>query len=398
MKIEIAALACAIGLGFHSDDASAWSPLPRHVILFVGEGIGISTIAATRVRDGKLRRAADGGGEARLSFEAFPATAFVKTDSVHSPGARSAGSITTIMTGVTVRGVSIGMDDTVSRGQCEGTEAHVLASLLEQAKDAGLAAGIVTTSRITKTVPAATYAHVSDPDWEVDSRMPRYAFKEGCLDIARQLVEFEHRGGLDVVFGGGRLAFMTANEADPQDPARRGVREDGRNLITAWRSRNPSGLYVSTAAQLAAGLSDGQPRPILGLFAPDDLSFNADQVGGADKPSLADMTKAAITNLARSPRGYALVVDAGGVARAQASGDIDDRALTETIAFSQAVAAAVEMTKATDTLIVVTSDRGGEDFPIHARGPGSQRIHGVIEQDTLYWVMHDALGLPGAPK
>ena len=392
MRIQIAALACAAGLSLHPANGSALSPLPgpvsrdggsapkrhaAHLILFIGEGLDVSAIAAARAR--KLTRAADGGPQTRLSFEAFPATAIVKTDSDRSQGRESTGSMTTIMTGARVRRASIGMDDTVGRGQCHGAQTHMLASLLEQAKDAGLAAGIVTTARVTRAVPAAAYAHVSDRDWEVDSRMPALALQEGCLDIARQLVEFDHRGGLDVAFGGGRLAFITADEADPQEPIRRGVRGDGRDLIAAWRSRNPSGLYVWTAAQLAK-LPDGRAGPILGLFAPDDLSFSASLVGDPDQPALADMTKAAITVLARSPRGYALVVDA-------------DRAISETIAFSQAVAAAVGMTKAADTLILVTSDRGGEDLPIYAVGPGSQNVHGVVEQETLYRVMRDALGL-----
>ena len=36
---------------------------------------------------------------------------------------------------------------------------------------------------------------------------------------------------------------------------------------------------------------------------------------------------------------------------------------------------------------------GGEDVPLYATGPGSQEVHGVIEQNRIHDIVEDALGL-----
>lgn len=326
----------------------------RNVILFIGDGMGLSTITAARILDGQNKKLPGGGEENRLSFEAFPATALAKTYNIDLQVPESAGAMTAMMTGRKTRGASVGVDEGLSRGQCDPTHLHRLASLVEQAKDAGLAAGVVTTSRITLAVPAAVYAHASDRDWEVDSRVPQAARNAGCRDIAEQLVRFDHHGGLDVALGGGRLAFMPSSQSDPEQPERRGVRLDGDDLISQWRARNPSGRYVWTAAQLrdAVGPAAG---PILGLFAPDSMAALGD-AHAAGQPSLTDMTLAAITLLARKPQGYVLVVDDGGIDEAHHRGEAAE-ALRHTIELSEAVAVAAKAVS-DDTLIVVTADHG----------------------------------------
>ncbi len=369
--------------------------------------MGLSTVTAARILDGQQNGRT--GEENRLSFETFPATALAKTYRVDLQVAEAAGAMSAIMTGVKTRGASVAVDAVPVRGQCAETAGHETVTLLERARDAGLAAGVVSTARITNAVPAATFAHVSDRDWEVDSRMPQAAIDQGCHDIARQLVEFDHHGGLNVVLGGGRLAFMTTAEADPQEPGLTGVRGDGVDMIARWRARNPLGVYVATAGRLKAAVAEKLDAPILGLFAPDDLTFSADRAAEApNEPSLTDMTRAAITILARSTKGYVLVVDEHNIDAAHHKGNAY-RALTDTIELSHAVQAAADMTRADDTLIVVTAavanpdyaqraatpmaaeTHSGEDMPVYARGPGAQWVRGVIEQNVLCSIMAAAL-------
>ncbi len=332
-----------------------------------------------------------------------------------------AGAMTAMMTGATTRETSIGVDAGLERGQCDPSPAHRLASLVEQAKDAGLAAGVVTTARITLPVPASAYAHVSDRDWEVDSRMPEAALAAGCRDIARQLIEFDHHGGLDVALGGGRLAFMSAYQADPPPPDCNRVRSDGRlafvpahqadpappdcnrvrgdgvDLIARWRSRNPTGQYVWTGPQLTDATAH-DTGPLLGLFAPDGMATSGgapSDPAAADQPSLTDMTVAAIAMLAKHPRGYVLVVHEGGIREARYRGDAAE-ALRRTNALSDAAAAAAKAAS-DDTLIVVAADRAG-DAPVYAHGPGAQRLHGPLEPAALYATLRDALGLDAAQR
>ena len=48
--------------------------------------------------------------------------------------------------------------------------------------------GVVTTTRVQHASPAGAYAHVVNRDWYSDAQMPDQAKKEGCQDIATQMV------------------------------------------------------------------------------------------------------------------------------------------------------------------------------------------------------------------
>ncbi len=337
-------------------------PFATNLILFIGDGMGLSTVTAARILQGQQRNLIEGaqrrrtGEENQLSFETFPATALSKTYTYDLQVAESAGAMSAIMTGVKTRGASVSMDQTPTRGQCREAAGHEAPTLLEQAKDAGLSAGLVATARITHAVPAATYAHVSDQNWETDSVMPERAKAEGCRDIARQLIEFDHHGRLDVVFGGGHLAFMGQTQPDPQENQRTGIRRDGRDLLAVWGAGRPDGRYLWSGAQFASIDWSGVAGPVLGLFAADHMAFESDRASsGVDEPSLTAMTKAAIAVLRRNPKGYVLVVDAGGIDRAHDAGNAS-RALAETVELANAVQAAIDATREADTLILVTAD------------------------------------------
>ena len=53
------------------------TPPAKNVILFIGDGMGISTVTAARIYDGQSR--GESGEENLLSFERFPNVALVKT-------------------------------------------------------------------------------------------------------------------------------------------------------------------------------------------------------------------------------------------------------------------------------------------------------------------------------
>ena len=48
--------------------------------------------------------------------------------------------------------------------------------------------GIVTTTRVQHASPSGTYAHVVNRNWYADDSMPEDALRQGCKDIAWQLV------------------------------------------------------------------------------------------------------------------------------------------------------------------------------------------------------------------
>lgn len=48
--------------------------------------------------------------------------------------------------------------------------------------------GVVTTMRVQHASPAGTYAHTVNRNWYSDADMPAQALKDGCQDIAAQLI------------------------------------------------------------------------------------------------------------------------------------------------------------------------------------------------------------------
>ena len=48
--------------------------------------------------------------------------------------------------------------------------------------------GVVTTSRVQHASPAGAYAHTVNRNWYSDADLPADAQRNGCQDIAKQLV------------------------------------------------------------------------------------------------------------------------------------------------------------------------------------------------------------------
>ncbi len=330
-------------------------PPPRNVILFLGDGMGVSTVTAARILAGQQK---GGLGEDHvLPFETFPSVALIKTYNLDSQVADSAGTMSAIMTGQKTRIGMFGVPGSVERDDCTAALANELPTLLEEAEDRGFATGIVTTTRITHATPGATYAHVPNRNWEADLVVPPEAREAGCRDIARQLVEFDHGDGMEVMLGGGRGAFLPATQNDPEYPEVTGMRADGANLVEAWRAGGGERHFVWNSAQLRGLPDSGQ---VLGLFEPSHMQFEADRNPADDgEPGIAEMTAFAIERLkraaARSGSGFFLMVEGGRIDHGHHAGNAY-RSLTDTLAFAEAVGVAMEMTDQADTLILVTAD------------------------------------------
>jgi len=339
----------------------------KNVILFVGDGMSMETIAAARILEGQ--RAGENGEENRLSFEHFPFTGLSKTYNVDAQTPDSAGTMTAMTTGVKTDMGIVGQDETASRSLCDPSGQSDVATLIELAEIAGLSSGIVTTARLTHATPAATYAHAPDRNWEDVSDMPEEALVAGCVDIAAQFVGFPDTvekkygvpvDGIDVAFGGGRRHFLPKdpqfNTADAQSSTE-GDRTDGRDLISEWQSKHGHGHVVMADDEFKALTVDTQGA-VLGLFSESHMRFEADRKNDvAGEPNLVAMTEKAIQLLSRNEQGFLLMVESGRIDHAHHAGNAYN-ALNETIVLSDAVRRATELTDPSDTLIIVTSDHG----------------------------------------
>lgn len=363
----------------------------KNVILFIGDGMSLTTVAAARILQGQ--RKGGPGEENRLSWENFPDTALSKTYNTDSQTPDSAGTMTAMATGVKTRAGVLSIDQTAARKDCAGAQAAPVLSILELAESAGMATGIVTTTRITHATPGATYAHSAERNWEGDTELSEQARTQGCADIARQLIENPYGNGPEVVFGGGRMYFMTAEERDPEEDDKVGTRLDGRDLIGEWKNRHPGGAYVWNREQLSAAPANA---PILGLFEYDHMHFDYDRKDDPGEPSLAEMTGAAIKRLQSSNDGYFLMVEGGRIDHANHYGNAY-RALTDTIALSDAVQAAASLTSDQDTLILVTADHSHTmTFAGYPRrgNPILGKVQGSSGEDESGGLATDGTGLP----
>lgn len=362
----------------------AMSGRARNLIVFLGDGMGMTTVAAARILEGQRQGAP--GEEHALAFEDFPHTALARTYNTDAQTPDSAGTMTAIASGVKTRIGHVGVGPGVAPGDCAGMAGHELLTILQLAESAGMATGIVTSTRLTHATPAAAFAHVPDRGWEDDTGLPAAAKAGGCSDIAAQFVASRHGDGPEVALAGGWSSFLPRGTRHPEHGDLGGRRGDGRNLVGEWQRGHPDGSFVWNAAQLDA--ARGAPR-LLGLFAPGHLSYEADRAAG--EPSLADLTRAALRVLGRHEGGYFLLVEGGRIDHAHHEGNAH-RALLDTIAFSDAVRAAEEMA-GEDTLFVVTADHSHvltfAGYP--ARG---NPILGTVRATGRDAPARDRLGLP----
>ena len=321
----------------------------KNVILFVGDGMGISTVTAARILAGQ--RAGATGEEYDLSFDRLPYAALSKTYNTNAQTPDSAGTMSAMVTGLKTDMGVLSVAPGVTRGDCASAQGAELTTFLELAEMSGKSTGIVTTARLTHATPGATYAHTPERNWEDNSALPDSAVAAGCKDIADQFVSFDTGDGIEVAFGGGRRHFLPRNVTVEGSAGRR---TDGRNLIEEWQAAHPQGRYVSDASGFNS--LSGDNVPVLGLFEASHMRFEADRASDvAGEPSLTEMTVKAIQRLSSDHDGYFLMVESGRIDHAHHAGNAFN-ALNETTEFSEAIQSALDRVSLDDTLVVVTAD------------------------------------------
>jgi alkaline phosphatase len=310
----------------------------KNVILFVGDGMGVSTVSATRVMSV--------GVDGDLVLDQMPYTALSRTADADHITADSASTMTSMMTGVNTNSGVIGFGPATEFDDFNGDgDGAPVTTLLEQAKRQGMKVGVVSTARITHATPAACYSHSNNRDEE--------------LDIALQALPGDARynpalgAGIDLMLGGGRQFFVPSGVVDEEGGT--GSRSDGRDLRAEFQAAGYR--YVWNDAQLEN--VNAKDLPLLGLFERSHMEYEYDRpsdTGG--EPSLSEMTVKSIELLEGATRrsgGYFLMVESGRIDHAHHAGNAF-RALTDAEELDRAVGAAISRVDLRDTLILVTAD------------------------------------------
>ncbi|XP_011356324.1 alkaline phosphatase, tissue-nonspecific isozyme [Pteropus vampyrus] len=324
----------------------------KNVILFLGDGMGVSTVTAARILKGQLHHSP--GEETRLEMDKFPYVALSKTYNTNAQVPDSAGTATAYLCGVKANEGTVGVSAATQRSHCNTTQGNEVTSILRWAKDAGKSVGIVTTTRVNHATPSAAYAHSADRDWYSDNEMPPEALNQGCKDIAYQLMH--NIRDIEVIMGGGRKYMFPKNRTDVEyeiDEKARGTRLDGLNLIDIWKSFKPRHKVARSGARgLQARLSPSTLSS--GLFEPGDMQYELNRNNVTD-PSLSEMVEMAIKILSKNPKGFFLLVEGGRIDHGHHEGKAK-QALHEAVEMDQAIEQAGTMTSVEDTITVVTAD------------------------------------------
>ncbi|XP_001495497.3 intestinal-type alkaline phosphatase [Equus caballus] len=324
----------------------------KNLIIFLGDGMGVPTVTATRIlkaqMDGKL------GPETPLAMDHFPYLALSKTYNVDRQVPDSAGTATAYLCGVKANYQTIGVSAAARYNQCNTTRGNEVTSVMNRAKKAGKSVGVVTTTRVQHASPAGTYAHTVNRNWYSDADMPDEALKEGCQDIATQLIS---NMDIDVILGGGRKYMFPKGTPDPEypnDASQNGTRVDQRNLVQEWLAKYQGAQYVWNRTALIQASQDPSVTHLMGLFEPEDMQYEAHRDLTLD-PSLTEMTEAALRVLSRNPSGFYLFVEGGRIDHGHHAGTAY-LALTEATMFDDAIDKASQLTSEEDTLTLVTAD------------------------------------------
>ena len=306
---------------------NAKNSTPKNIIIFIGDGMGITTITAGRIFDGQSK--GKKGEEHELAFDSFENVALIKTYNTNAQVPDSAGTATAILSGykTNIGAINVRPHEDVKKMVLNSCVLkREPQTLTQRAKKTGRAVGVISTARITHATPAAMYGHAVDRGWETDAEVDERAAKFRCKGLAGQLLE----SAVDITLGGGRSKFT-----DDQ--------------ISDWRKKSGR-TYVSTAAELRSAPKN---QTVLGLFTPSHMSYEADR-DDTKEPSLAEMTEFTIEALSPRGTGYVMMVEAGRVDHAH-HGTNAYRALRDMQALNEAVETAKEKA-GDDTLIIVTAD------------------------------------------
>ena len=327
-RLRLHSLALLVIIGHLLLPVSGIAAQAKHIILLIGDGMGPSHVGAAWVYSNRVL------GKELHMVEVMKAgrTAYLVNDAADALVTESAAAATQIATGVKVTTGAISM---TADGRTP------LKTILEIAKDKGMATGLVTTSGITDATPASFAAHV--------------AHRSDEASVAVQEIQL----GVDVLLGGRKQFFLSE--------AAGGMRKDDRNLLE--EARTAGYILVGTAAELQQATG----AKLLGLFNMGNMAFEIDRAKTGE-PSLAEMTAKTLEVLAKNPKGFFAMIEGGRIDHAAHRNDAP-ATIRDTLAFDEAVGAVLEFQrKNPDTLVIVTADHetGGMAVIGHSKGsPGT---------------------------
>ncbi len=324
-------------------------PLPKNIILMIGDGMGLGQITAGLYKNGN-----------QLELERLPYIGLQKTYSANNLITDSAAGATAFSTGYKTYNGAIAVDQ----------DSIPLPTIVEQAEKKGLTTGIVVTSTIVHATPAAFFAH----------NVSRDHYEEIALDLLD--------ANVDIFIGGGKRYFDKR-------------RSDNRNLIQELTDKNYRCFDLINGN--LPNISNYQKN--IGIFTDD--SDPATAMDG--RTYLAPATTLALDFLKNhKENGFFLMVEGSQIDWGGHANDVS-YILTEMIDFDQTIGKVMDFAeKDGETLVIVTADHETGGFsvnlgssmdtivgvfntashtadlvPVFAYGPGAELFSGIYENTDI---------------
>ncbi|SHJ72681.1 alkaline phosphatase [Desulfofundulus thermosubterraneus] len=304
--------------------SAASAPAVKNVILMIPDGMSVGGTTLARWYKGGTPLAMD-----------EMACGLVRTYSSDAAIADSAPAATAFSTGFKSHTGYVAVLPDVAdmpglQPIARGDEKKPVATILEAAKLAGKATGLVVTCEIPHATPAAFSAHYPD--------------RNNYDDILEQQVY----SGTDVVLGGGSK-YLTPEARKDKEDLIKVIKDLGYDYVTT-----PEALRKSTSNKL------------WGMFAPKDLSYDFDR-DPAKQPSLAEMTSKAIEVLSKDKDGFFLMVEGSKIDWAAHAND-PVGVISDILAFDNAVKVALDFAKKDKhTVVIAVTDHGNGGITIGDR-------------------------------
>ena len=351
----IALIAALISMPVTAEPQPGNEPRARNVILFVGDGMGLSSVNAASILGYRAPQA--------LYFHRMPHVAFADTSAAVQWVTDAAAAATAMATGRKTANSMVSAFPADGAGE----SGNAAKTILEYAEERGLSTGVISDSSLVNPLVSAFYAHQDDRS------------KFGAIFV--QLLAPRFGDGVDIAIGPGRKAI--------------------------WQSIGErSGTLASEFAAKGALLSDNlrdldAAKSRRAVVVLDDPSFD-----------LAATVEKTTTSLARNSKGFFLVVHSDCHLKDA------ERSLRCVLALDKIVQTTAEQHGA-DTLVLVTADHAyalrthdtrapktddflshvvvldehtGEEVPVLATGPGSDRVKGFVSNTKIFDWMMQAFG------
>lgn len=313
-----AAAVPALGVNSRESEVNGSSKLAKNIIFMVSDGMGLGTLSAahqylqlTQKKSSQWMKLYQDLPVVRSLSESYSATGLV-TDSAAAASCWGSG-------------------ERIENGVLNITpDGRKPLTLLQKMKAAKKLTGLVTTATATHATPAGFVANLSARKLQDE--------------VAQQYLE----RGVDVILGGGQTHFSEA-------------------LRTSYQKLGYP--IVQNRDELLAVKSTSR---LLGLFSEKYFPFEIDRVNSPQlkkiTPTLAEMSKVALTQLSGNSEGFFLMIEGGRVDHAAHANDAAS-IIYEQLAFDEAITTVLAyIDKNPDTLLVVTTDHGTGGMQINGVG------------------------------